>query len=90
MARQRLGEKTVARYAKLLGLDNVVGGLVRGGTNHRVDLLIADGSVLYYWPNTGETEPSGIGWDPRLVDPLKSASTPLVRRPSSETASDGS
>lgn len=51
--RQRLGDKKVRKYAKQTGLP-VVSGLVRGGTGHRVDLFLSDGSLVYYWPSTGE------------------------------------
>ena len=42
--RQRLGPKKVAKYARQTGLD-LVGGLVRGGTDHRVDLHERGGLV---------------------------------------------
>ena len=59
--RQRLGQKKVNKYAKATGL-SVIHGLTRGGTGHRVDLCLEDGSVMHYWPKTGETTKSSIGW----------------------------
>lgn len=52
--RQQLGKAKVERYRRQTGLD-VIAGQVRGGTNHRVDLCLRDGSVVYLWPN-GRTE----------------------------------
>ena len=48
MARQALGAKKVHKYRQLTGFD-VIAGLVRGDTNHRVDLCLRDGSVAYLW-----------------------------------------
>lgn len=55
MTRQWVGEKKVRRYAKATGLP-VVKALVRGGTDHRVDLCLEDGSVVAYWPSDGTVE----------------------------------
>lgn len=52
--RQRLGKKKVSKYRRQTGLD-VIAGLVRGGTGHRVDLCLADGSIVHLWPD-GTTE----------------------------------
>ena len=49
MARQALGAKKVRKYRRDTGLD-AVAGLVRGGTDHRVDLLLRGGRVYSYWP----------------------------------------
>lgn len=46
MARNRVGEKKVKRYRELTGLP-VIAALVRGNTDHRVDLCLEDGSVWY-------------------------------------------
>lgn len=64
MARQLVGKKKVAKYREATGLP-VCTALVRGGTNHRVDLLLEEGKVVYYWPKTGEIrEPIGqLTWD---------------------------
>jgi hypothetical protein len=63
MARQRVGDKKVAKYRALTGLP-VLAALVRGGTDHRVDLLLADGSVMDWYPKTGEMEKAeGLTWD---------------------------
>ena len=45
MARQLMGEKKTRRIAKQTGLD-VLFVLVRGGTNHRKDLLLRGGTVV--------------------------------------------
>jgi hypothetical protein len=48
--RQRLGTKKLKKYAQATGLP-VVEGLVRGGTNHRVDLKLEDGCWVNLWPD---------------------------------------
>jgi len=48
MARQSLGLKKVAKLMQSTGLP-LVGVLVRGGTDHRKDLLINDGSVVHLY-----------------------------------------
>lgn len=52
MARQRLGQKKVARLREQTGLPIVV-VLVRGNTGHRRDLCLADGTVTYLWRGGG-------------------------------------
>lgn len=42
--RCKLGPKKVARYARMTGL-NVIAAFVRGNTDHRVDLFLADGRI---------------------------------------------
>ena len=59
--RQRLGEKKVARLKASLHLP-IVMVFVRGGTDHRQDLGLEDGSILYYWSKTGEMEQCPIRW----------------------------
>ena len=44
--RQRLGIKKVNRLRLKFNLD-IVAVLVRGGTNHRRDLVMRDGSMIY-------------------------------------------
>ena len=61
MARQRLGPKKTARLREKLALP-IAGVLVRGGTGHRQDLLLEDGSVVHYWPRTGEQHKSDARW----------------------------
>ena len=46
MARQHLGKKKVMLLRQQLGLD-IIAVLVRGGTDHRRDLCLADGTVWY-------------------------------------------
>ena len=55
--RQLLGIKKVRKYRLLTGLP-IIAGLVRGGTDHRVDLCLQDGTVAFYYPKTGELEKS--------------------------------
>jgi endonuclease V-like protein UPF0215 family len=58
MARQRLSEKNVAKLRKETGLP-VIAVLVRGGTAHRKDLCLEDGSVVRLYAD-GTTELSSI------------------------------
>lgn len=51
--RQRLGKKKLKKYGKAIGFE-VEYGLVRGNTNHRVDLYLRNGNKALYWPKTGE------------------------------------
>lgn len=63
MARQRVGEKKVRKLREKLGLP-IVTALVRGGTDHRIDLCLEDGSVTYYWKD-GTLEPQDrLRWNP--------------------------
>lgn len=50
MARQKLGPRKVAKLRKITGLD-IVGVYVRGNTNHRQDLCLADGTITHRWPD---------------------------------------
>jgi hypothetical protein len=59
--RQRVGAKKVARYRRQTGLP-VVGALVRGGTDHRVDLLLEGGIIMEWWPKTDEMQQSCVRW----------------------------
>jgi len=61
MARQLLGEKKVNQLRKKLSLP-IVQALVRGGTDHRIDLCLINGDVIHYWPD-GTMEKSTIGWN---------------------------
>ena len=58
MARQRLGDKKLRRLRRQLGLP-IVRALVRGGTNHRVDLILEGGQMVHYWPASGQLETGG-------------------------------
>ncbi len=60
--RQKLGQKKIAQYRRLTGLD-IIAGTVRGGTDHRVNLHLSDGSIMYYWPATGVREISDVRHD---------------------------
>jgi hypothetical protein len=48
MARQRLGAKKMAKLKAETGLP-IVAVLVRGGTGHRRDLCLEDGSVVHLY-----------------------------------------
>ncbi len=58
MARQQMGEKKVSRWREQTGLP-VIAVLVRGGTNHRKDLCLEDGSVVHMFSD-GTMEKSDI------------------------------
>lgn len=60
MARQLLSDKNVNKYRKKYGLD-IVGVLVRGGTDHRKDLLIKDGTIVHLFKD-GTIEKAEYGW----------------------------
>ena len=59
--RQWVGEKKLRRLRAKLNLD-IEGALVRGGTGHRVDLCLRDGSIMHYWPRTQELQALGGRW----------------------------
>lgn len=61
MARQKLGQKKVNKLRQQTGLDILV-VLVRGGTNHRRDLCLSDGSVVNLYKD-GTMEKDTIGWN---------------------------
>ena len=58
--RQTMSLKKVKKYAKLLNLP-IARILVRGGTDHRKDLCLEDGSISFLWPN-GDVEKSDRRW----------------------------
>ena len=60
MARQRLGEKKTNRLRKETGLD-IAAVLVRGGTNHRRDLCLHDGSIIHLYRD-GKMMKSSLEW----------------------------
>jgi len=59
MARQRLGHKKVAKLKQQTGLP-VIAVLVRGGTGHRRDLCLEDGTVVHLYAD-GSMEKSAFG-----------------------------
>jgi len=62
VARCQLRYGKARRYGARVGVaEQVRFGQTRGGTGHRIDLLLADGSVLSLWPD-GDAEISGSGW----------------------------
>ena len=61
MARQRLGQKKVNKLRQETGLD-IIHVLVRGGTNHRRDLCLSDGTVTSLHKD-GTLEPDVIKWN---------------------------
>lgn len=48
--RQFLGEKKIRKLRRQTGLD-IESGMVRGGTEHRVDLLLVSGETVSLFPN---------------------------------------
>ena len=58
--RQTLGEKKTKQLAKETGLP-IVKVLVRGGTDHRKDLCLEDGSVIHLYKD-GTQEKSEFTW----------------------------
>ncbi len=60
MARQTLGQKKVDRLRAKTGLD-IKKVMVRGGTDHRKDLCLSDGSIMHLFKD-GTMEKSEIGW----------------------------
>lgn len=60
MARQRMSDKNVRKLAAETGLP-VVRVLVRGGTGHRRDLCLEDGSVVHLYRD-GTRKATGIRW----------------------------
>lgn len=50
MARCIIGKKKVEKYKKQTGLP-VVAACTRGGTNHRIDLYLEDGSLMRWFKN---------------------------------------
>jgi hypothetical protein len=59
--RQSLNPKKVAALALKLNLP-IIHVLVRGATGHRQDLCLEDGSVLEYFPITGQMQKSKVRW----------------------------
>lgn len=50
--RQYTSAKTAKKYAARAGLnpDEVSHAMVRGGTNHRVDIIMKDGTKIEFYP----------------------------------------
>ena len=59
--RQSVGKKKVEKYRVQTGLP-VVGALVRGGTDHRVDLLLEDHSIVHLYPDGSMEKVEGLTW----------------------------
>lgn len=59
MARQSLGKKKVAALRRLTGLP-VLYVMVRGGTDHRRDLIMEDGSLIHLYKD-GQMETARVG-----------------------------
>lgn len=49
MARNRLGAKKVARLQVQYPDLDIVAALTRGGTDHRIDLCLRDGTVVHLY-----------------------------------------
>jgi len=63
MARCAFGPKKIARLQKQFPDLPIRRTLTRGGTDHRIGLLLADGSVMEL-AKDGKLEPSTIRWNP--------------------------
>ena len=66
MARCRVGEKKIALYRRKTKLP-IIAALVRGGTDHRIDLCL-EGGIVIHWYNDGTMEKSEIGHNMILPD----------------------
>lgn len=55
-----MSDRNVKKYSKYLGFD-IVKIMVRGGTDHRKDLCLRDGSILNLYPD-GEIIHSDSKW----------------------------
>ena len=60
MARQSMNKKNVAKYSKKYNLP-IVHVLVRGGTDHRKDFCLEDGSIVHLH-NNETMEKADIRW----------------------------
>ncbi len=58
--RQHMSERNVKKYANKLNLP-IKRILVRGGTGHRKDLCLEDGSIMKLYPD-GTMEKSTMKW----------------------------
>ena len=58
--RQRLGPKKVQKLRERTGLP-VLFAMVRGGTNHRIDLCLEDGSIMNLYRD-GTLEKDDLRW----------------------------
>lgn len=72
--RQKLSKKKVEKLKLETGL-NVVEVLVRGGTDHRKDLCLSDGSIMHLYKD-GTMEKSVFGhkyttWDTPTAEEIK-------------------
>ena len=65
--RQRVGYKKILQYRKKTGLP-VCAALVRGGTGHRVDLLLPGGKIVNWWPADDEMDHPDMEWDDSSFD----------------------
>ena len=58
MARQRLGQKKVDKLRKQTGLD-IIKVMVRGGTDHRLDLCLFNGTITRLYKDGTMLKDSG-------------------------------
>ena len=59
--RNLLSPKKVKSYAKKLDMP-IVKIMTRGGTNHRLDLYLENGTVMHYWQKQNKLEKSDLKW----------------------------
>lgn len=68
MARNRItNPKTLAKIASIVG-QPIAHAVTRGGTDHRVDACLPDGSILHVYKD-GTTEPCPWRWASRAEVP---------------------
>jgi hypothetical protein len=65
--RQRLGKKKMEALRKQTGLA-IVAVMVRGGTDHREDLCLDDGSIIYLYQDGTMEKAEGITHEMKEVD----------------------
>lgn len=65
MARQSMSSRKVRKIAAQTGLQ-VMRVLVRGGTDHRRDLLLADGSVVHLFKDGAMERSTFVKWYPPI------------------------
>jgi len=64
MARCRLSLKNAKKYAVKAGVDPeaIHAAMTRGGTNHRIDFWMKDGSIMCYCENYNDVWKSESKW----------------------------
>jgi len=63
MARCRIGMNKVSKLKRITGIDNILSAAVRGNTDHRIDLLLEDGSIISLSRKYKILTKSSFTWD---------------------------